>query len=164
MNPFLVLSFVVVAAVTLGGALGVVLARTVFASGLFLILSFLGVAGIYVLLEAPFLAATQVLVYVGAVAVLILFAIMLTRRVMSGSTQDNRMNNQWIAAAGVALLLFVLLVSTTFQQWNLSSDIPPLDSVGALGAAFLGPYILPFEIVSVLLLAALIGAIVIARE
>ena len=90
MNPFVVLSFVVVAAVTLGGALGVVLARTVFASGLFLILSFLGVAGIYVLLEAPFLAATQVLIYVGAVAVLILFAIMLTRRVMTVSTQQLR--------------------------------------------------------------------------
>ncbi|MFN8481537.1 MAG: NADH-quinone oxidoreductase subunit J [Anaerolineae bacterium] len=164
MNPFVVLSFVVVAAVTLGGALGVVLARTVFASGLFLILSFLGVAGIYVLLEAPFLAATQVLIYVGAVAVLILFAIMLTRRVMSGRTQDNRMNNQWVAAAAVAVLLFLLLVSTTFQQWNLSQESPPVDSVAALGAAFLGPYILPFEIVSVLLLAALIGSIVIARE
>ena len=164
MNPFLLLSFITVAAVTLGGALGVVMARTVFASGLFLILSFIGVAGIYVLLEAPFLAATQVLIYVGAVAVLILFAIMLTRRVMSGTTRDNRMNNQWLAAAGVAVLLFVLLVSTTFQQWNLSQDAPPADSVGLLGAAFLGPYILPFEIVSVLLLAALIGAIVIARE
>src|SRR4051794_4627268 len=112
MNLFVVISFGIVSLITLLGALGVVTARNVFASGLFLVLSFMGVAGIYVLLEAPFLAAAQVLIYAGAVAVLILFAIMLTRRVMS-DTGGSQTNNQWAVAAFIASLLFIVLLKAT---------------------------------------------------
>jgi len=163
MNLFVVISFGIVSLITLLGALGVVTARNVFASGLFLVLSFMGVAGIYVLLEAPFLAAAQVLIYAGAVAVLILFAIMLTRRVMS-DTGGSQTNNQWAVAAFIASLLFIVLLKATGQEWPISNQSPPADVITALGNAFLGPYLLPFEIVSVLLLAALVGAIIIARE
>jgi NADH-quinone oxidoreductase subunit J len=163
MNLFVVIGFVLVSLITLLGALGVVTARNVFASGLFLVLSFVGVAGMYVLLEAPFLAAAQVLIYAGAVAVLILFAIMLTRRVMS-DTGGNQTNNQWGVAAFIAALLFIVLLKATGPDWAVSNQAPPNDVITALGNAFLGPYLLPFEIVSVLLLAALVGAIIIARE
>jgi NADH-quinone oxidoreductase subunit J len=164
MNPFVLLAFALVAGVTLVGAIGVVTARTIFAAGLFLVLSFVGVSGLYVLLEAPFLAAAQLLIYAGAVAILILFAIMLTRRVMS-ETGGGQTNNQWAIAALVALMLFVVLLgATSGQDWQVSDAAPPADVIAALGAAFLGPYLLPFEIISVLLLAALVGSIIIARE
>ncbi len=163
MNVFVLLGFALAAGVTLIGALGVVTARTVFASGLFLILSFVGVSGIYVMLEAPFLAMAQLLIYVGAVAILILFAIMLTRRVMS-EQPGQQSNNQWPVAAAVAALLFGVLALATRQAWPISNAAPPDNVITALGEAFLGPYVLPFEIVSVLLLAALVGAIIIARE
>jgi NADH:ubiquinone oxidoreductase subunit 6 (subunit J) len=164
MNLFVVLAFLIISGITLGGAIGVVTARTVFASGLFLVMAFVGVSGLYVLLEAPFLAAAQLLIYAGAVAILVLFAIMLTRRVMN-EAPGGQTNNQWAVAAFTATMLFFVLISATVsQEWNVLSTEPPADVISALGEAFLGPYILPFEIISVLLLAALVGAIIIARE
>jgi len=163
MNLFVILAFGLMALTTLVGAFGVVTGRTMFASGLWLVLAFVGVAGLYVLLEAPFLAAAQVLIYAGAVAVLILFAIMLTRRVMS-ETPGGQTNNQWAVAAFVAVMLFVVLLGAVNQNWQVSDKTPPPDVLTRLGEAFLGQYLLPFEIISVLLLAALVGSIIIARE
>ena len=155
--------FILLAAVTLGGALGVVTARNVFISALCLILSLVGVAGLYVLLEAGFLAGVQLLVYVGAIAVLIIFAIMLTRGLMGGTARQS--NEQWGVAALIAALLFALLVLLVRGvAWPLSSAPLPADSIAALGQALLGPYVLPFEVASVILLVALVGAIIIARE
>lgn len=157
------LVFVILALITLGGAWGVVSARSVFTSALFLILSFVGVAGFYVLLEAGFLAAIQLLIYVGAIAVLILFAVMLTRHVMAEETR--LINQQWRIAAAIAGLLFVALaLYAVGTEWRISTAAPPADSIVALGKALLGPYVLPFEVASIVLLVALIGAIVIARE
>lgn len=157
------IAFLIIALVTLGGAIGVVLARSVFVSALFLILSFVGVTGIYVLLEAPFLAGVQLLIYVGAVAVLILFAVMLTRGVMSEEAPF--LNRQWGCGGFIAATLLVLLMLVGFlADWNISSVAPPEDTILALGEELLSTYVLPFEIASVILLVALIGAIVIARE
>jgi NADH-quinone oxidoreductase subunit J len=155
--------FVIMALMTLGGAWGVVSARSVFNSALFLVLSFVGVAGLFVTLDAGFLAAVQLLIYVGAIAVLILFAIMLTRRVMD--EQVRQVNEQWGIAGTIAGLLFAALAVITFSaEWKVSNAAPPADSIVALGQALVGPYVLPFEIASIILLVALIGAIVIARE
>lgn len=155
--------FVLLAAVTLGGALGVVTARSVFISALFLILSFVGVAGIYVLLEAGFLAGVQLLIYVGAIAVLILFAIMLTRGLMTETARQT--NEQWGVAALIAALLFAIFGLLAFGvRWPISSASPPADPIAALGQALMGPYVLPFEVASIILLVALVGAIIIARE
>ena len=155
--------FIILALVTLGGAWGVVSARSVFGSALFLILSFVGVAGLYVLLEAGFLAAVQLLIYVGAIAVLILFAVMLTRRVMAEET--SLINEQWGIAGTIAGLLFAALALLAVgTEWRISDAAPPADTIVALGQALLGPYVLPFEVVSIVLLVALIGAIIIARE
>lgn len=155
--------FVLLGVVTLGGALGVVLARNIFHSALFLILSFLGVAGIYVLLEAPFLAAVQVFIYIGAVAVLIIFAIMLTRRLPGAGIRQ--VNNQWGVAGFVSLVLFAALAFLLWGVgWQIAEGVPAATSVADLGKALLTDYVLPFEVAAVLLLVSLVGAIIIARE
>ena len=101
--------FLIFSAMTLGGGFSVVTQRNLFHAALSLMLSLFGTAGLFVLLVAPFLAAVQVLVYIGAIAILILFAIMLTRRMMGLSLT---MNSQWVAGAAVGILLFVALAAT----------------------------------------------------
>jgi NADH:ubiquinone oxidoreductase subunit 6 (subunit J) len=156
--------FIILSLVTLGAALAVVTNRNLFHSALFLVMAFVGVAGLYLLLEAPFLAVVQVLIYVGAIAVLILFAVMLSRRLMAeGQVQRNA---QWWIAAIVALLLFAALGLIVTRQigWSVSDTAPVADAVSLLGQKFMSTYVLPFEVASVLLLVALVGSIIIARE
>jgi NADH-quinone oxidoreductase subunit J len=180
-------AFLVFGVFTLGGGLLVVISRNLFHSALYLMLSLFGVAGLLVLLVAPFLAAVQVLVYIGAIAVLVLFVIMLTRQVMG---LQEAQNTQWPAAAVVAILLFgvLALALTPLADEKAMKDIFG-DRVGELNANFVDDpsvdsedldmvtveqigealvtrdgFVLPFEIASILLTAALIGAIVVARE
>lgn len=156
-------AFLAIAALTLVGALGVVIARSVLISALFLVVAFLGVTGLYVLLEAPFLAGVQLLIYVGAIAVLIIFAIMLTRRVMTH--EEPFINRQWGVGGVISALLFVILLLLGMRMdWRIAATGPAGDTISGLGEALLTTYVLPFEVVSVVLLVALIGAIVIARE
>lgn len=155
--------FIVLSAVTLGGGLAMVTSRNLLHSALLMILTFVGVAGLYVLLEAPFLAAIQVLVYVGAIATLIIFAVMLTRRLMFGDSPQ--VNEQWGWVAVMAVLLFAVLTFVVTQvNWDTVAAAPPTDAIAGLGRAFMGTYVLPFEVASVLLLVALVGSIIIARE
>jgi len=155
--------FVLLSLVTLGGALGVVLARNILHSALFLILSFFGVAGLYVLLEAPFLAAVQVFIYIGAVAVLILFAIMLTRGLTGVGIRQ--VNEQWGLAGLVSLVLFVTLVFLFWGiEWRVAGGSIVTASIADLGEALVTTYALPFEVAAALLLVSLVGAIIIARE
>ncbi|MCL7452729.1 MAG: NADH-quinone oxidoreductase subunit J [Anaerolineae bacterium] len=157
--------FILLSIAALGGALGVVFARNLFRAALALVLSFVGVAGFYVLLEAEFLAMVQILVYVGAIAILIIFAIMLSRRMMSSETQP--WNEQWVGAVVVAAALFAALVFILSRvDWPATEAQVPADSISQLGQALVSPdfYVLPFEVASVLLLVALVGAVIIARE
>jgi NADH-quinone oxidoreductase subunit J len=155
--------FVILSLVTLGAALAVVTSKNLFHSALFLILSFVGVASLYVLLEAPFLAAVQVLVYVGAIAILIVFAIMLTRRLMAEDLVQR--NAQWGWSALGAVLLFVALGVILFQvNWPVVEAAVPKETISTLGQDLMGRYLVPFEVASVLLLVALVGSIIIARE
>jgi NADH:ubiquinone oxidoreductase subunit 6 (subunit J) len=155
--------FLALAAVTVIGALGTVLMRNIVHSALFLVLSFVGVAGIYAMLQADFLFAVQILIYVGAIATLLLFAIMLTRGVRGAQPQNN---NQVIPGALMALLLFgaVLVPVITNTAWPVSSEPAPQTTVAFLGQQLMGTYALPFEAVGLLLLVALVGAIIVARE
>ena len=126
------LAFGLVAGVAVGGAIGVVAARNVFVSALWLVLSFIGVAGIYAILGADFLAATQVLIYVGAISVLILFAVMLTHHVMG----DERANNRqaflaFIVSSSVVAALGVLAYRT---DW----PVRPADPSGSVVTAMRG--------------------------
>jgi NADH:ubiquinone oxidoreductase subunit 6 (subunit J) len=155
--------FIILSLVTLGAALAVVTSKNLFHSALFLILSFVGVASLYVLLEAPFLAAVQVLVYVGAIAILIVFAIMLTRRLMAEDLVQR--NAQWGWSALGAVLLFVALGVILFQvNWPVVEAAVPKETISILGQDLMGTYLVPFEVASVLLLVALVGSIIIARE
>jgi NADH:ubiquinone oxidoreductase subunit 6 (subunit J) len=158
--------FVVLTAITLAGALGVVTSRNIFHGALFLVLSLSGVVGYYVLLNAGFLAAVQLLIYIGAIAILILFAIMLSRGIMA--QRQSQRNEQWWMAALVTLLIFVVLAVVLWQvQWPVADAAAlgaPNTSLNMLGQDLMGPYMIPFEVASVLLLVALVGAVVLARE
>ncbi len=161
--------FLIIALVTIFSAVMVVGSRKLFHSALWLILSFLGVAASFALLEASFFAIVQVLVYIGAIAILIIFAIMLTRDIM----QDERVqiNRSW----GLVLILLITIFSVLlglFVTWSgFQTLLTPLaysgqENILAFGQALLAPdgYALPFEAASVLLLAAMVGGIYIAME
>jgi len=160
-DPVLAGVFYLVAALTVASALGVVLTRNILYAALFLVVSFAGVAAVFVLLNADFLAAVQLLIYAGAIAVLIIFAIMMTQNpVKAGISNEQR----WPAFILAALMLVVLLAGATATVWPLSSLAPLEATTAPLGKLLLNEFVLPFEVVSVLLVAAMIGAIVISRE
>jgi NADH-quinone oxidoreductase subunit J len=141
----------------------VVTSRNLLHSALWLIVSFFGIAGVFILLQAEFLAVVQVLIYIGAISMLIIFAIMLTRRIMD--PQQPRFNSQWGLVGGFAALLFVGLAAVvTRVAWPVAAGEVPGDAIAQLGADFVGLYAVPFEVASVLLVVAMIGAIIIARE
>jgi NADH-quinone oxidoreductase subunit J len=157
--------FIAFGAIALGSALLVVTRRNVFHAALFLILSFFGVAGLYVVLEAPFLAAVQLFIYIGGIAVLIIFAIMLTRDLMDGDSPG--LIPQWWAAALVMMGLFgVLGWMALAHHWGTPAGPVPDNTIAILGTALVDPQgmVLPFELASVLLVVALVGAVTIARE
>ncbi len=157
------LVFFILAAITLVAGVLTVSLRNVVHSALALVGTFFGVAGIYLLLEAEFLAVVQVLIYVGAVSVLILFSIMLTRGLMQ-STRTS-LNDQWGIAALVAFALFAgMTIIAIAGNWPVGSTSITTDLVPALGKLLVTSYVLPFEVVSVLLLGALVGALLIARD
>ncbi len=166
--------FIIISAFTLIMAWIVVTGRNLFHAALALMASFLGVAGLYVTLEAGFLAAAQLLIYIGAISILIIFAIMMTRRLMQ--TTELPFNNQWIFGGFASLLFLAVTLFVILRRWPLeptaaTGGLRPAvpgamidGSVVQLGHALVdvNQYVLPLEVVSVLLLAALIGAIVVA--
>lgn len=159
----LTVTFWIMAIVGIIAALGVVFIRNVFRAALALILCFITVAGLYVTLSADFLAAVQILVYVGAISVLIILAVMMTREVQRGSPG----NKLGIPAAIVALVLLGILVYTvTNTPWNIAAADPLSPTTVPLATKLFSEngFILPVEIGAVLLLAAILGAIVISRE
>jgi NADH-quinone oxidoreductase subunit J len=129
---------------------------------------FLGVAGIYILLNAEFLAFAQVLIYAGAITILILFAIMLTRHDAPETEHENRPGlHVWIARVTVLFLgLFIWWTIHTAGWYNETPPLPwPVNgNVMALGEALFHGYVIPFELVSVVLIVALIGAVVLGRK
>jgi NADH-quinone oxidoreductase subunit J len=160
--------FIIVAAITLLAGISVVTSRNLIHSALWLILTLFGVAIFYVLLDAGFFAVIQVIIYIGAIAILFIFAAMLTRRVMQDTgPQTNR--NWWLGAL-IALLLFagITLILVNWQGFN-TTEPNLLNASGRiiqLGLALVSPdqYVLPFELASILLVAAMIGAIFVAGE
>jgi NADH:ubiquinone oxidoreductase subunit 6 (subunit J) len=155
--------FIVISAATLISAALVVTTRSLFRSALWLVLTFFGIAGLFILLHAEFLAIAQVLIYVGAISTLIIFAIMLSRGVMDPNAR--RFNDQWGLVAGFAAVFFVLLSAiVTRMPWQLTNAEPPADEITRLGTELVTLYAIPFELASVLLVVAMIGAIIVARE
>jgi NADH-quinone oxidoreductase subunit J len=168
MDLLIQIIFGLLAALIIGAAMMVVTVRNVIHAALWLIASFFGVAALYLLLEAEFIAVVQVLVYVGAISILVLFAIMLTR----SSEGERLLTKHWWAAAIISLGLFgaVLLPTLVGHAWNIplptgpAGTPEPLSGVEELGRGFVSEFIIQFEVAGILLTVALIGAIVIAFE
>jgi NADH-quinone oxidoreductase subunit J len=160
--------FLLVAAVTLFSALMVVIVRRMMHAALWLVLTLFGVAILFATLQASFFAIIQVLVYIGAIAILIIFSIMLTQRVLEDAGEQ-LIRNWWLPAL-VALVLFGLIASTLSLWRGFNQALVELpaqaENLPALGKALVDPagYAIPFEVASVLLLAALIGAIYVAID
>lgn len=156
-------AFGIIAAVMAVAAIGVVTMRSVVHCALSLVIVLAGVAAQYVLLQAEFVGMAQVLIYIGAVIILFLFGIMLTRAPMAKSNElDNNLRVPALIVGGVILVLLVALMADTFDGVQIDVSAPTPTSVVA--DSIFRTYVIAFEVVSVLLLAALIGAIVIARK
>lgn len=160
--------FLIVAAVTLVAGISVVTSRNLIHSALWLIMTLSGIAVFYVLLDAGFFAVIQVVVYIGAIAILFIFAAMLTRRIMQDTGHQS--NSNWWLGALIALLMFAGIV-VVFINWQgftaLSPELEnPSGIISQLGLALVSPdqYVIPFELASVLLVAGMIGAIFVAGE
>ncbi len=169
--------FLILSGLTLSGGVLVVTTRNLFHAGLYLMVSLFGVAGLFVLLTAPFLGVVQVVVYIGAIAILIMLAIMLTPNV---TRLEGVFTEQWPVGAALAVIFFVMLVTVVTpvmdelgaDDWVKSNyftqddaaDVPE-DSIATLGEELVDPhkYMLPFELASVLLMAAMIGAVLLVN-
>jgi NADH-quinone oxidoreductase subunit J len=157
----IVVAFWILAATTVVCALMVAAVRELIQAVLFLALTFVGVAGIYIVLSADFVAVVQVLIYAGAVAVLMTFAVMLTPAADRGNTETAF---QGPAAVLAGLVLAVIVFAIYDTEWAIA-DRPAFSATAAsLGEALLKPYVVPFEVASVLLMTAMIGAIVLTRD
>lgn len=154
--------FYLIAALAVAGGLGMVLMRSTVYAALFLILTLLAVAGVYILLASEFLALVQVLIYGGAVTVLLLFALMLTR---TGDLPETMVGAQWPVGAFASLVLMGLLIAAVgTTNWPGDVGQTAVIPFTAVGDALFQQWAVPFEIASLVLLIALIGAIILARE
>lgn len=160
--------FIIVALVTLAAGVRVVTSRNLIHSAIWLILALFGIAIFYVLLDAGFFAVIQVIIYIGAIAILFIFAAMLTRKVMQ-DTGPQANSNWWIGAL-IAILLFAGITIVLVSWQGFSTTAPelanPSGRITQLGLALVSTdqYVLPFELASILLVAAMIGAIFVAGE
>jgi len=155
--------FWLLAIVTVGAALAVVVLRDVFRAALSLVLLFLTIAVLYITLSADFLAVVQILIYVGAISILIIVAVMLTRDAWHGSPSGKFR----ISALVVSILLLGTMVfSVVSTKWETSGEPPLAPTTAAIGTSLFsqGGYVMPVEISAVLLLAAILGAIVLMRD
>lgn len=158
-----VLVFYVFAILTVVSAAGVAFSSNIMYSAFALMGAFLGVAALYVFLAADFVAAAQVLVYIGGILVLILFAVMLTHRI--GDVEiSNRTVGRFPALVMVGVVGAVMAAAVLRTEWPVAGSLPDAPSTWAIGNGFLGTYVLPFEIASFVLLAALVGAVVLSRK
>jgi NAD(P)H-quinone oxidoreductase subunit 6 len=155
--------FYVIAAVTIISAAGVAFSPNIVYSAFSLMGAFMGVAALYVFLAADFVAVVQVLIYVGGILVLTLFAVMLTHRI-----SDVRVSNRSVGR--LPALVIIVFIAVTMGKaavnanWHTVAPGTPMPTTYAIGNGFLGEYLLPFELASVVLLAALIGAVVLSRK
>lgn len=155
--------FYLLAALTVAGAAGVALSRNILYSAIGLLMALLGAGSLYVFLAADFLAVTQLLVYIGGVLVLIMFAVMLTNRI----TEITVSNSSVGLFGGVMLFLAtapVLVAVAVLTPFAAQVPGPMEHTTAAIGDGFLTRWLLPFEVASLVLLATLVGAVVIARK
>ncbi len=157
------LAFWMIVLLTIGGAAAVVLNQNLVYSAIALLFTFFGVAGLYVFLWADFLAGVQVIIYVGGILVLIIFGIMLTNRITSVNISHTSVQR----GMGAVVVLGVLAILVTMihkTPWLQVESVEPVQTVGKIGYLLMMDYLLPFEVASLLLLAALMGAAMLSRK
>lgn len=158
--------FILIGLVTIASSIMVVTTKNMVRAALYLIVTLFSVAVLYVLLNASFFAVVQVVIYIGAIAILFIFAVMLTRDVMSW--EHRGVNRNWLLAIFLAIVLFagIFLAVQGWSGFNLTAPILGDDTpaIRQLGLALVSPdgYLIPFEVASVLLVAAMVGAIYVA--
>ena len=161
-------AFTILSVLTLAGAIAAMTLRNLVHCALCLVATFGGLAGIFLQLDAQFVGLAQILVYIGAVAILIVFAILLTRG--SGPPQQPVFTSSWVMSVGIAVLAFGSLATTTLTSLVTRSGVNPKSVVAAdiavksIGNKLMKDYVLPLEVVGLLLTAALIGAVIIAMQ
>ena len=157
------IAFWILSAIAVLGALVAVRKRNLIHGGCALMIFFAALSGLFLLLLAEFIAAVQVLVYIGAVGVLLLFAIMLTERV-AGDDGRRMTSRGWFWGLVVAAAVFVILLLPAIQQWPTpQATLTPAPSVEELGKKLMNPYVVTLEVMALLLTAALIGAVTAAQ-
>ena len=159
-------AFMVVAVIGSLAAIAVVTARNVVHAALYLVVALACVGITFLLVGAEFIGWTQILIYVGAIVILFLFGLMLTKAPIGRDTLDHQFASR-IWGAGIAVMMFLGLTGLLLRVWPIGTTVasdPVLGSTAAIGESMFRDYVLPFEVVSFLLLAALIGAIVLARR
>ena len=157
------IAFWIFAVAIIGAALGVVLLKNVFRAAVLLITCFLGVAGLFILLNADFLAAMQVLIYIGAISILVILAIMLTRELSIGSPSNKFQIPAFLIAALICSGIIWAVLNT---NWQISSVPPATETTSGLADRLFGKggFILPVEIIPTVLLATILGAIVLVKD
>jgi NADH-quinone oxidoreductase subunit J len=160
-------TFAILGLVTVAGAIAAMTLRNLVHCALALAVTFAGLAGLYLRLDAQFVGFAQILVYVGAVAILIVFAILLTRG--GGPPQESVLSPGWLAGLGIAVVVFAILTgvvvsSKTLTGRGAAAANPPPATVRQIGDQLMTRYVLPLEIIGLLLTAALIGAVIIAMR
>jgi NAD(P)H-quinone oxidoreductase subunit 6 len=155
--------FYLIALITVVSAGMVAFSRNIIYSAFSLLGTFMGVAGIYVFLGADFVAAVQVLIYVGGILVLILFAVMLTHRITDVQV-TNRAAGRIPALIIVGALVYLLIETIRVTPWVKAKELLYVATTAKIGDLFLYSYLLPFELASLVLLAAMIGAVVLSRK
>jgi NAD(P)H-quinone oxidoreductase subunit 6 len=155
--------FYLIAIITVGSAAVVAFSRNIIYSAFSLLGTFAGVAGLYVFLGADFVAAVQVLIYVGGILVLILFAVMLTHRITDVEI-TNRAAGRLPGLIVVGVFLALLIQSIRETPWVKLKEVVHQPTTARIGDLFLENYLLPFELASLVLLAAMIGAVVLSRK
>ncbi len=155
--------FMLFATITVAGAGGVAFSKNIVYSAFSLLAAFAGVVGLFAFMSADFLAIVQLMVYVGGILVLILFAVMLTNRI-TDVRHSNPSNNVVMGASLMGIVLFTLLAAVLGFDWPTREAGPYAPTSGAIGDAFLSSHLLPFEVAGLMLLAALMAAVVVARK
>jgi NADH-quinone oxidoreductase subunit J len=156
-----VVAFYILAATTVVCAGVTIMVRDLLQAVLFLALTFVGIAGIYIVLSADFVAVAQVLIYAGAIAVLMTFAVMLTPAA-DRMNSETKFQGPALILAGLLLAVIVFVIYDT--DWQISGRSEFVTTAASLGEAFMKPYVVPFEVASVLLMTAMVGAIVLTKE
>lgn len=157
--------FILIAGVIVLAALGVVTSKNIVHSALLLVLTFLGVAALYFQMNAGFIGLVQILIYAGAISILIVFAIMLVMDVEVGKTNlpSPSLARRLMGVYVTLLLITALGASIWFTSWQISPEPAARDEIGLLAGLMLGDYVVAFEVAAILLLVAVVGSIFLAK-